>query len=406
MEPHFHQPLPTLRQILARAHMRLVVFAIVLLSICLIFSGYFVILSQARHNLDLAARTLAYSVEPAIIFGDVGAIGEATTSIASDSELGSVEVRDSSDEVIHHWQRPVATVTGLVGNWLEDVIGPAPASVRIRHGGRTIGSVTVKTDMARLTSFLLVGLLISLCCLGITLVASRILARHLREDVLEPLDRIVKVAHAARAERDFSQRAPRSGIVEVDRFSQDFNALLAELEKWHLSMLVEKEVLEHRANHDPMTGLGNRALFDSHLTNTMSKALTDGSAFALIYVDVDNFKPVNDSFGHAIGDAILVEIGVRLNNSVRPADKAFRLGGDEFALICAPVAEAARLGGLHERIATAMGQPFQTGNGTDTRLTVSIGMAIFPDDGQTAAGLTEHADSEMYRHKQITKSGS
>lgn len=154
----------------------------------------------------------------------------------------------------------------------------------------------------------------------------------------------------------------------------------------------------HRALHDPLTGLPNRALFDQSLDHGLIQARRHGWRLAVIFFDIDEFKHVNDSHGHQVGDEVLLMIAERLRSFVRAEDIVTRWGGDEFACLLlevGPDAEVARLAcSMVDRIA----EEFASGT-TRLCLTCSAGVAIYPGDGESADVLLKNADEAMYRAK-------
>ncbi len=157
--------------------------------------------------------------------------------------------------------------------------------------------------------------------------------------------------------------------------------------------------LEHLALHDSLTGLPNRVLFEDRLTLATAQVRRRQTSLAVLYIDLDLFKPVNDQFGHDGGDAILRETGRRLVALLRSTDTAARMGGDEFAVILQPDVDAqiaAKVGG---RIVDELARPIAIGNAT-ARVTASIGYAIYPQHSDDLSALTQLADAAMYRAKQ------
>lgn len=164
----------------------------------------------------------------------------------------------------------------------------------------------------------------------------------------------------------------------------------------------------HQATHDPLTGLPNRMLFGDRLRSGVERARRENSLLALIYVDIDRFKPVNDRYGHMAGDELLKAIAVRLSGLFRAVDTSARLGGDEFAVILQSVSSAEQAQQLCIRIGDEMARPFQLQvPGHDGPLTVevgaSLGMAIYPDDATQTDELIRLADAQMYRNKQSAR---
>lgn len=156
--------------------------------------------------------------------------------------------------------------------------------------------------------------------------------------------------------------------------------------------------LKYLAFNDPLTGVGNRELALERLKHAMLQVPRRGTHLALIFVDLDNFKQVNDVFGHAAGDAVLCEVASRLKETLRAADTVARLGGDEFLLIAEDLCGREEAQEAIERIAQALLRPHLI-NGMDLIVDASIGLALFPDDAADAGALMRFADEAMYRTK-------
>lgn len=157
------------------------------------------------------------------------------------------------------------------------------------------------------------------------------------------------------------------------------------------------ESLSHLAFHDALTGLGNRRLLRDRLEQMIARARRQGSVVAVVLIDLDDFKLVNDSFGHSLGDELLKAVAARLSDALRESDTIARLGGDEFVVL-AEVGGNEHLAQLVERLFQALSQPVDAG---DMALSVrmSVGIALFPADGEDAESLLRQADTAMYSAK-------
>lgn len=160
---------------------------------------------------------------------------------------------------------------------------------------------------------------------------------------------------------------------------------------------LQKE-FERRAFHDPLTSLPNRDLFMDRLEHALSKAERRGESMAVLYMDLDNLKEVNDSLGHEAGDTLLVAVAARLKECIRREDTCARLGGDEFAFLIEE-AGAEKAAEVARRISEAFRRPLSGDSGEETTIIPSIGNAIFPRDGGTAREILRAADRAMYREK-------
>lgn len=159
----------------------------------------------------------------------------------------------------------------------------------------------------------------------------------------------------------------------------------------------QQQLLE-MAYRDPLTGLGNRKAFDEQLGQALLRAGSGGSELALLYLDLDRFKEVNDRFGHDIGDALLRTVAERVRSTLRQPDKAYRLGGDEFAVLLEDSQEN-NPQRLAERLLAALVQPIALNGERIDFVTPSIGIALYPRHAGDAEGLVRAADSAMYKAK-------
>lgn len=162
--------------------------------------------------------------------------------------------------------------------------------------------------------------------------------------------------------------------------------------------------LLHAARHDELTGLPNRRLFHDRLATALSRCRRNGARLGLLYVDVDEFKQINDTLGHAAGDAVLRQIAQRLQRCARSSDTVARLSGDEFVLILDDLAPHEDAGAVRDKIEHAMAAPVLAA-GRGLHVALSLGLARYPDDAQQADELLMRADAAMYAAKQDSKRG-
>ena len=164
------------------------------------------------------------------------------------------------------------------------------------------------------------------------------------------------------------------------------------------------ETLSRLAFYDSLTGLPNRNLFNDRLERGIAAAQRHRGAFALLYIDIDHFKTVNDAFGHEAGDALLREVAARLGRSVRASDPAARWGGDEFVVILDGVADRRAAAPIASKLLSACAGAYQV-SGHERRVTLSIGASFYPRDGSDAATLLGRADRAMYEVKASGRNG-
>lgn len=224
--------LPTIRQVLARVHLQLIVFAVLLAATSVTLSGGLVIHNYAQRNLDLMARTLAYTIAPSVAFGDQRAVVDGIAMVAGVGGVQQVEVLDRAGRILVRWQNPrPAGPAWLMGasSWL---LWPRSTVVPMAQDGNPIGEVRITGNSEGLLRFGLAGLIIALSSLALAMIAAGLLARRLQSHVIGPLEHVAEVAQAIHTQRSYDQRVQEVGVAEIDRFRHHFNALIEEWKGW------------------------------------------------------------------------------------------------------------------------------------------------------------------------------
>lgn len=165
-----------------------------------------------------------------------------------------------------------------------------------------------------------------------------------------------------------------------------------------LTSMETHTTLSHLAHHDALTGLPNRLLLDARLQHTLERAQRHTKPAAVFYMDLDRFKPINDSHGHAVGDAVLIEVAHRLTRVVRAQDTVARLGGDEFVVLLDDYQSLDDVAHVASRILETIAEPIGL-DGLQHEVGISIGISRYPEDGEDAEALLEAADRAMYLAK-------
>src|SRR5450830_29898 len=157
--------------------------------------------------------------------------------------------------------------------------------------------------------------------------------------------------------------------------------------------------LLHFATHDVLTGLPNRALLAERIQHAIHVSKRSGLSFAVLFMDLDGFKAINDSLGHAVGDGLLIAVGQRIRACIRGEDMVSRIGGDEFVVVMSNLATPEVVENLAENVLSVLRQDFRVDEAT-LRVTSSIGIAVYPNSGETVDALMKNADAAMYEAKQ------
>lgn len=165
------------------------------------------------------------------------------------------------------------------------------------------------------------------------------------------------------------------------------------------STRAQLQLLTQHSQHDALTQTLNRSVMLDRIQQAISLAKRQQHAFALLFIDLNNFKPINDSYGHAAGDAVLQQVGQRLQQAVRDSDAVSRHGGDEFLLLLNNLKHPHDAGIFADKLTQLLAEPYQVEQGV-VHLSASIGLAQYPIDADNAQALINHADAAMYRVKQ------
>ena len=197
-------------------------------------------------------------------------------------------------------------------------------------------------------------------------------------------------------------------FLELYRGKQQLQQLLDELRAEVAERQRLEEVARHQATHDPLTGLANRILFVDRLQKSLARSGRNGTSCALFYIDIDNFKPVNDRYGHHAGDELLRQLAQRMLGHMREVDTVARLGGDEFAAVMEQPADPADALATAQRLMDALSQPYQLAlqdhaEPVEVRVGASIGIALYPQHAGDMEALIRSADALMYRAKKTGK---
>lgn len=179
---------------------------------------------------------------------------------------------------------------------------------------------------------------------------------------------------------------------------QRLRALLAHQERALLASRQREEEARHSAFHDTLTGLPNRQAFDQRSTDALSTHQHAADGFALMYIDLDGFKAVNDRHGHAVGDELLKVISARLSHAMRSGDAVSRQGGDEFLCLLCHVTMQAHAEAIAQKLQAVVSAPCLVG-AQQVQVRASIGIAFYPQDASDMPGLLRVADAAMYRAK-------
>lgn len=397
------KPRRTLDSVLRRAHLSVSLIAVMAAGLTLTAVALLALRVYSDQNLRLVARSMSYTVEGAVVFGDALVAKEALALIGVNEDIDQAQVSDMAGKVLARWERGEHGTRYYIERALTGWMLPDSLTFPVMRNEQAIGSITLVPHSRSLLPFLLSGLSCLLACLVLSLVVAVRLSRRMEKEITSPLRHLAETAHRVRRDRSFELRVPPANIAELNQISDDFNALLDELEAWQSHLQKEHASLSHRANHDSLTGLSNRAFMEAELERAILDARIGNGKVAVLFLDSDRFKYINDTFGHASGDRVLVTIAARIKQQLREGDLVARLGGDEFAILLKPLRNSSDAMHIADNIITAMAQAIELPTGNSIVTSLTIGVAVFPDHAIDAVSLVGAADEAMYRAKQAQR---
>lgn len=391
---------------LRRANLQLAVSILVVAGLALTLIAFWTLRTYVNQNLSLVARSIAYTAQAATVFRDATSAQETLSLIAEQEHLWAVELHDAQGSTLAHYRRADDSSLDGVLSQIGMLILPHSAAADVLHEGSKVGQVNVHGDSSVFVRFFVEVLLAFAVTLGLLMLLHYRLSVRYESDIVRPLDSLAALTRAARIQRAFEVRAPAAQVLEINALSEDFNALLAEIQGHERELLRRQGRLEeanqklsHQAFHDGLTGLPNRVHFFGRLTNAIEASGPGLAKLAVMYIDCDNFKRINDTLGHAAGDEVLVEFARRLRAKLREGDAVARLGGDEFAIMLTPLRSVDAAWQLAQKITLALAEPIWTQAAGEVATSATVGVAVFPDHGTTMDELLGCADAVMYRAK-------
>ncbi len=243
---------------------------------------------------------------------------------------------------------------------------------------------------------IIIGSVINLFAISLLLILSLFIT--IRFFVLKPLSDIIEVIKNHDDDGIPVDLIPTHGSKEIFLLSSTMNHMIISIKNSRVAFKEQKSAMHYQANHDALTGLANRILFNERLEQSMMKAKNKSSKVALFFIDLDHFKGINDSLGHDVGDKILKVVTQRLSKIIQKKDALARLGGDEFAIIVEDLRHGQDASLLANKIVKLLAQPITIDEHV-LYISSSIGISIYPNDGISSGNLIKYADAAMYKAK-------
>ena len=301
-----------------------------------------------------------------------------------------------------------AAITRAVNQVQEDAYrssffsGYASAVKPIYLDGEQVGTVVLHANASGFLRNLGWTLIAALLFMAAAFLAAYLFSARLQQMVSSPLLELLATMKEVSASKNFSLRVQRPSSDEIGLLYDGFNEMLCEIEERNQILRQRQAHLQQLAHYDPLTRLPNRTLFYDRLSQALSLAGRAREAVAVIFIDLDHFKDINDTLGHRIGDLLLIEVADRLSTVVRSCDTVARLGGDEFTVFCQNIDSPENAALVAQKLVALFGPAFRLGE-SEIHVTASIGVTLFPNDGKTVDELLMNADIAMYHAKGVGK---
>ena len=365
--------------------------------------------ARARHLAVAVANTeqLALNLASSLVFQDKAAAQREITAYTQRPDVQSVLVFDANMQLFAPEQAPALWQDSPAYELQQ--LQQMQIKRPIRLENETVGAVVVTENLYSLQQSLLsmLALFFGIMILAL-LLASRLL-RWVQRRALAPVLELAELAEFAARHQDYSIRARIRRRDEVGRLGERLNELFKRTEIWQQDLQQQLQAqkqasqqLDKLAHYDHLTGLANRLYFEAELPRAVEQTLQNGQHLALLFIDLDNFKTVNDQWGHDAGDEVLQIVAKRMVSQLRQSDLVFRLGGDEFAVLLADIVQPERAELLADRIIQSIREPMWV-KAALMPVGATVGLALCPDNSSDAHQLLQQADEAMYQAKRAGK---
>jgi diguanylate cyclase (GGDEF)-like protein len=363
-----------------------------------------------QRQLVAQAEMIGANASAALLFDDNRAADEVLRIAAGAPELVCAEILSASGVPVARVKREPHNLSDFERD-LRRMGLAMELSVRrpITHNRDVAGAILLTWDLYPGYLGLARQALVDIAILFLAVSVATLVGFGLQRRLITPILSLSGLAESVALSQDYARRATKFADDEVGQLTDRFNEMLARIQERdaHLENLVRERTgelveanaqLTHQAYFDGLTGLPNRHLFEDRVKQALSHAERYRKKLAVCFMDLDEFKHINDVFGHETGDQVLREVAARISACLRETDSVARIGGDEFMFLFTELETAAAAGRVAEKVLASLQPPVQV-DGQVFSVRASFGISIYPDDGKDQATLKKNADLAMYHAK-------
>ncbi len=357
------------------------------------------------------AAMIASNINAVLVFQDERSAHDILAALGSQQDVAAAQLRDKLGQPFARYTRggnnAALPAPPVLPNNADYAFTDCCIFIRreVTFSGNKVGTLEMWVEQSRLYSRRWELITFTLLIAALATLVTGIILAFFQRLLARPLVALMNAMQIVKKTRDYSLRVPVSSKDEVGQFTTGFNDMLAQIETQQRDLrteLAERTEAEHRlvhiAHHDSVTSLPNRHYFSRTLAQRLKNSLAAGQPLTVIFLDLDNFKYVNDTLGHHAGDVLLREVADRLLLNLRSGDVLCRIGGDEFAIIAEGVLDRPQTEHLAKKLIAKLNEVFHLFN-EKIFIGTSIGIAIAPRDGDEPQVLLRNADAAMYHAK-------
>ncbi|GFO62375.1 EAL domain-containing protein [Geomonas paludis] len=380
-----------------------------------------VLYRDQQEYLVSVADLIGKNSAPALVFNDLKSVQETIRPLTQKSNILAVYILNQEGRLFARYHALEAEHAALPLEYLPDwasaddvaramqqvsgesytssfLSGYASVVQPIRLDHEQVGTVVIQANAKGFLHSLRWTILVALGFMAVTFLVFCLFSARLQLMISAPLLGLLAAMKEISAGKNFALRVTKPCDDEIGMLYDGFNDMLHEIEERDQILRQRQAHLQQLAHYDPLTRLPNRTLFYDRLAQALFHAERSHEAVAVIFIDLDHFKDINDTLGHRTGDLLLIEVAGRLGTVVRSCDTVARLGGDEFTIFCQNVASPENAALVAQKLVALFAAPFRLG-ASEIRVTASVGVTLYPHDGRSVDELLMNADIAMYHAK-------